>query len=415
MLTIEGNIVTNTRVFRGRIEIDQNGTINKIGSPTGDADFVFKDELIFPGFVDLHVHAREDASGSQIYKEDFTSAGEAAINGGIVAFADMPNNSIPPIDDASYSQKNSLAKKSRVEVLLYAGIGANTFPLSYKVPYKVFMGPSIGDLFFSSKEDLEKVIARYRGHNVSFHCEDPKILEHNSQMSTHEERRPKEAEISAVDFALRLMEKYDISGKICHCSTLEGVEKIIEAKRKGIKVTMEVTPHHLYFSSAANALAERDGTNNMLQVNPPIRQTEENRLALIQFLKEGKIDYLATDHAPHIEEEKKKGISGLAHLDTYGSFVTWLMKEYGFTPEEIVRVSSYGPASFFNEFTKNQYGEIKEGYSGSLTVLDLDKPYKVEKENLKTKSKHSPFLGVTFPGSVVLTVVAGTVFKNETK
>src|SRR3989338_7902625 len=97
MLTLEGNIVTKDKVFRGRMEIDQSGTISKIGSPTGVADFVFKEELIFPGFIDLHVHAREDVSHQDDYKEDFTTAGEAAINGGVVAFADMPNNPIPPV------------------------------------------------------------------------------------------------------------------------------------------------------------------------------------------------------------------------------------------------------------------------------------------------------------------------------
>src|SRR3989344_2402238 len=99
MLSIEGNIVNTNTIFRGRIEIDQSGIISKIGSPTGAADFVFKDELIFPGFIDLHVHAREDAGHAQDYKEDFTTAGEAAIHGGVVALADMPNNSILRIED----------------------------------------------------------------------------------------------------------------------------------------------------------------------------------------------------------------------------------------------------------------------------------------------------------------------------
>src|SRR3989338_6114653 len=104
MLSIEGNIIKNNKTFRGRIEIDESGIINKIGSPTGEADFVFKEELIFPGFVDLHVHARDCADHSKDYKEDFISAGGAAINGGVVAFAEMPNNPVPPIDNASYEE-----------------------------------------------------------------------------------------------------------------------------------------------------------------------------------------------------------------------------------------------------------------------------------------------------------------------
>ena len=206
MFSIEG-IIANTGE-RKRIEIDQTTElITKVGEPTGVADVLLKDELIFPGFVDLHVHARECTDHSQDYKEDFKTAGEAAINGGVVAFAEMPNNPVPPIDNSSYDAKNILAKKSGVEVLLYAGIGPHTEPLSRKVPYKVFMGPSIGELFFTDKIDLEKVISKYSGQNVSFHCEDPEILNKNKNETTHERRRPPEAETSAIDFALSMIEK----------------------------------------------------------------------------------------------------------------------------------------------------------------------------------------------------------------
>ena len=158
MLTIEGNIINTNKVFRGRIEIDESGTINKIGEPKGDADFIFKDELIFPGFVDLHVHARECVDHTQDYKEDFKTAGEAAIHGGVVAFMEMPNNPTPPIDDKSYADKKELTKKAGVEVVLYAGIGENTNPLASKVPYKLYMGPSVGDLFFHSLAGVEKAL-----------------------------------------------------------------------------------------------------------------------------------------------------------------------------------------------------------------------------------------------------------------
>src|SRR6185369_6424326 len=131
MLSIEGNIVNNIDgIKRGRVEIGDNGIISSVGQPTGSADILLKDELIFPGFIDLHVHARECADHSWDYKEDFTTASAAAINGGVVAFADMPNNQVPPVDDASYLAKQELTKKSAVDVVLYAGIGRNTKPLS---------------------------------------------------------------------------------------------------------------------------------------------------------------------------------------------------------------------------------------------------------------------------------------------
>ena len=408
MLAIEGNIINKDKTFRGRIEIDQSGTINKIGEPTGDADFIFKDELIFPGFVDLHVHARECADHSQDYKEDFKTAGEAAINGGVVAFAEMPNNPIPPVDDVSYETKNNLAQKSPVEVLLYAGIGNKTSPLNKSVPYKVFMGQSVGDLFFTSNEALEAALEKYQEQNVSFHCEDPKILESSSGALTHEKRRPNEAEISAISFALKLIEKYKIIGKICHCSTIEGINQIIKAKRRGLQVTIEVTPHHLYFDETM-----LNENRKIFQVNPPIRQSRENRLALIAALKKGDIDYLVTDHAPHTIAEKEKGASGLTHLDTYGPFTTWLMKEHNFTPAEIARICSSNPGNFFNQFSTRKYGEVKEGYIGSLTILNPNKSITITKEILKTKAHWSPFEGMTFPGRVVMTIIKGIPYQSK--
>ena len=410
MLSIEGNIVNIDTTTRGRIEIGDDGIITSVSAETGKADVVLKDELIFPGFIDLHVHARECADHSQDYKEDFTSAGEAAINVGVVAFADMPNNPVPPIDDKSYNEKYQLSKRSPVEVLLYAGIGPKTNPLSKAVPYKVYMGKSVGDLFFESLDELDNVLEKYRGQNVSFHCEDPKVLKQSERQSSHELQRPPEAEISAVDFALGMIEKYGLRGKICHCSTKEALEKIITAKNRGVKVTVEVTPHHLYFDNSTK-----------LQMNPPLR-SREDRLALIAALKNGDIDFLATDHAPHAIEEKvprsgirlsrKKSVSGLTHLDTYGPFVSWLMKEHKFSAQDVVRVCSYNPGQFFNQFSSAKYGKIEPGFAGSLAIMDMDNSVKIEKSMLKTKAGWSPFEGITFPGSVAMTIIKGKIYQN---
>jgi dihydroorotase len=261
-------------------------------------------------------------------------------------------------------------------------------------------------LFFTGNEDLEKVIEKYKGQSVSFHCEDPKILDEHMNEKNHGERRPEEAEITAVDLALYLIEKYQLQGKICHVSTIEGIQKIIDAKKRGLKVTVEVTPHHLYFDESMLT----PSNHITFQVNPPIRQSKENRLALIKALKKGDIDYLATDHAPHSWEEKEKGISGLTHLDTYGSFISWLIKEHNFTASEITRVCAENPGVFMNQFIKNKYGKIEKGFVGSLAVVDMHKNIVITKESLKTKSRWSPFLGVTFPGSVVMTIIKGKIY-----
>src|SRR5205085_2122171 len=145
-------------------------------------------------------------------KETFATAGAAALHGGVVQVADMPNNPAAPVDDASYAAKEQLVLEQGLPVAftLYAGIGPGTRPLRREVPYKAYMGPSVGDLFFRSLEELDRTLAHYRGRAVSFHCEDPALLEQHKGAATHEARRPPECEVSATRFALALIEKYEL-------------------------------------------------------------------------------------------------------------------------------------------------------------------------------------------------------------
>jgi dihydroorotase len=410
MLRLEGRIVNHDREFEGAIEINtETGLIEHVGPMTGRSDLDLRGQMIFPGFGDIHIHARDDVSGSQTYKEDFATISAASIHGGVTHVADMPNNPVAPVDDARYAEKEKLTAKSAVHVTLYAGIGPGTNPLARHVPYKAFMGPSVGDLFFASQEELEAVIARYRGRNVSFHCEDPAILRESAGAATHEQRRPARAEITATEFALYLIERYELVGKLCHYSTKDGLAKIVAAKARGVRVTAEATPHHLFFDETMLT----DANRLWLQMNPPLR-SREDRLALIEALREGYVDYVATDHAPHTLEEKMEGVSGVPHLDTYGAFATWLMAEHGFTPMEIARVCAYNPGRFVREFLPAGFGKgfgvVEEGFVGSLTIVDPNKPWVVRREEMKTKCGWSPFEGYTLPGRVTHTVLQGRVY-----
>src|SRR5665213_1084855 len=124
MLRVEGRIVNHDAEFDGAIEINtESGLIEHVGPREGRSDIDVGRCLIFPGFGDLHIHAREDASGNHAYKEDFSSASDAAIHGGVTHVADMPNNPVAPVDDETYAAKEALTKNSAVHVTLYAGIG----------------------------------------------------------------------------------------------------------------------------------------------------------------------------------------------------------------------------------------------------------------------------------------------------
>ena len=420
---LEGLIVNSTQSKRMQIAFDEfTGLIIEVGDSLvakTQVDYYYEDDdLVFPGFIDIHVHAREDMTGEDNYKEDFTSAGEAAINGGVTAFMDMPNNKLPPTEAKGYYAKTSLATKSAVPVFLYAGIGQQTKPLDIQAPYKVYMTKSIGDLFINDGA-WEEVLSRYAGCMISFHCEDGSIIRKNVDQPTHLKRRPPEAEILAIEKVITLIKKYNIDANICHVSTKEGLKKIIEAKKQNLKITCEVTPQHLYFCNEKLKSFEK----KFLQMNPPIRSREDQE-GVLEFFLNGEVDFLATDHAPHTLMEKLSGISGLTGLDTYGMFVTWLIKHCNMDIRRIVKTTSENPGIFVGKFLKNLQklsspykklgngiGFIQKGYAASFTVLNTANKTKMTKSEIKSKTNWSPFENKTFPGHVKNTFVMGKLLK----
>jgi len=410
-MMIAGRLVSPEKQWNAQIRIEGEQIV-AVGENLGTPDITFGDDcLIFAGMGDIHIHARDDVSGRETYKEDFTTASAAAIHGGVVHVADMPNNPAAPVDDATYRAKQAhlASREVPIQVTLYAGIGPGTRPLSFPVPYKAYMGHSVGDLFFTSLAQIDETLANYRGCSVSFHCEDPELLEAHKGAALHEDRRPPECEVSATRFALQMIEKYDLTGKLCHYSVGEGLPLIRAARARGLRVTCEVTPHHLYYDRSDIT----DANRGWMQMNPPLRNVDD-RLAMLAALRDGTLDYLATDHAPHTLEEKARGISGQPHLDTYGPFVTWLIVEQGFTPEQVAAFCSANPGEFVNPYTApRKFGRIEPGYVASLTVLNLARPTTITRESLKTKCGWSPFEGVTFPGSVEAVFVAGRQMPTE--
>jgi dihydroorotase len=415
--TLEAVCVSSFEVARHQIRFDdETGLILEVGElGVKKPDYVFSDDcLLFAGMGDVHIHAREDVSGKNCYKEDFTTAHAAMKNGGVCHAGDMPNNPISPVDNKSYEEKVRLGEKAEGDMWFYAGIGPGTSPLSYSVPYKVYMGPSIGDLFFRDLPTLDQALSRYEGQWVSFHCEDPEILEETKNETHHHERRPVRAEAVATRDAIGLIEKYKLKGKLCHYSSQKGLELVRAARARGVDISLEVTPQHLYF--AIDELPE--DLYKPLQMNPPIRM-KLDRETLLEALKKGEIQYLATDHAPHSKEEKAHGHSGLTGLDTYGPFVTWLIAE-GLSPKIVAKISAENPGDFFNHFLPSWkkitrvyenmghgLGYLRPGFRANFTVLNLKKPVLIEEKNLRTKVGHSPFTGHTFPGSVEALFVGG--------
>jgi dihydroorotase len=409
-LIVEGILADVDGVRPGQVLIE-DGVIAAVGPGLGRPQHVFGEGcLVFAGMGDVHIHAREDVTGRDNYKETFATAAAAALHGGVVHVADMPNNPAAPVDDESYAAKERLVLAADLPVAftLYAGIGPGTRPLRRSVPYKAYMGPSVGDLYFRSLEELDRTLSAYRGLSVSFHCEDPELLERHQGAATHEARRPAECELSATRFALAMIEKHDLRGKLCHYSVAEGLPLIRAARARGLPVTAEVTPHHVFFDTSGLTEENRP----WMQMNPPLRGPAD-RAAMLGALRDGTADFLATDHAPHTAEEKRRGVSGQPHLDTYGPFVTWLLVEQGFSPERVAAVCCANPGAFVGPFRGEKLGRLAPGYAGSLTVLDLRRPTLVRRGDLRTRCGWSPFEGVTFPGGVAAVFARGRLVSGE--
>src|SRR4051794_38566105 len=176
---VEGRLGDIDGVRHGQVCIE-DGLIVAVGPSLGSPDQVFDEGcLVFAGMGDVHVHARQDVTGRDNHKETFATASAAALHGGVVHVADMPNNPAAPVDEPSYAAKEELVAEAGLPVVftLYAGIGPGTRPLRRKVPYKAYMGPSVGELYFRSLEELDATLSAYAGQAVSFHCEDPILLE----------------------------------------------------------------------------------------------------------------------------------------------------------------------------------------------------------------------------------------------
>jgi len=423
---LSGNVVFADGVRPARIVLE-GATIRTVE----DCDQCPADnsELIFPGFIDIHVHAREfprpsekdrvalDAWEAATRKETFSTAGYAAINGGVTQYCAMPNDAVPPDDEQSYARKIETASASSCPAVLLAAITSRSEPWA-DLPYKVYLDSHPSTVTFTSWKDLEAALSRYRGCRVFFHAEDPEILSLSAGSGPRWQTRPPRAEIQAVERILELTAKFDLQTHICHVSTEEAV-MTIQAYNRHAKwsVTCEATPHHLFFSvdKEGKVSCRCDGTvkdPRLLECNPPIR-SEHDRRFLLEALREGLVDILATDHAPHTLDDKRRGAAGMPHLDTLGAFTGWLMRDCGFSPVRIAEVLSSAPARVISRDLTRPHGVLGHGAAASFSILDLSGETRVEggtingRGPLHTRCGWSPFSEIALPALVKATIVLG--------
>ncbi len=398
-LVVRGRYVTPRGVKEGVIHIENGMIVYLTEDAKGkkiDLDYG-RDCLIFPGFIDPHVHMRYGHES----KEDVEHFGRAALRGGVTAVVDMPNNpkELAPVGPSRYGSKITAMREKRpaIDVFCYGGItpdGIGSRP--YTAPWYKLYTESVGELNFPSMDAIKKTMLAWRGQKVAIHPEHLDVLEACRQMEKHEERRPPEAEVKGIAELAVMAEDYEIDARFCHVSTAASLEYIPP------HLSWETTPTYLMINQENR---DRFAHPNRLYMNPPLRHKEDSEALIETFM--GDKGMLATDHAPHLPEEKDRqgGPAGVPVVEVFGGTIGWMMEEHGMEPESAAEIASGEAADWLG---LENYGYIGSGAVGSLTVLRKEK-WKMGQP--LSKCGWSPWEGYEFPWRVDTTIVRGIAHK----
>jgi dihydroorotase len=371
--------------------------------------------IILPGLIDSHVHMRDPGL---TYKEDFRSGSEAAASGGFTTVLDMPNNKPPTNTSRAFKEKINIAKdKCNVDFGLHAGANdpkeikklAKLKPASFKIFMDLYDDEYLMNLFC----EISKISEINSGNPiVSLHAEDKEIVERCTKKSkgnlnpiSYVNARPSHAEEVAVSKAISMANKYDLNIHICHASTEKSLNMIKIAKKNGINITSEITPHHLFLDSS---YLHRFGS--FAKTNPPLRNMSDK----VNLTDICKTDIIGTDHAPHTIEEKKENIwnapPGIPGLETALPLLMTSVNCGKISFGDVRRLLCENPAKIFNLKHK---GFIKEGMDADFVVVDMKKEGIIDPENFHSKAHYSPFEGEKVKGLPIMTILRGDVVMKE--
>jgi dihydroorotase len=400
----------------------EGGRIKAVGRDAG-AGYVSGEGLrivdasghwVCPGFIDLHVHLREPG---QEYKEDIASGLDAAAAGGFTAVCPMPNTK--PTNDSRAITETILSRAEEhggTRLLPFGAVtkGQGGAELTEMADMRDAGAIGVSDdgrcVMNAAVMRHAMEYARTFDLLVSQHCEDHHLTEgaqmHEGARSTRLGLRgwPRAAEDVIVARDLVLAETTGARYHVAHISSLGAVRLIREAKSRGLRVSAEVTPHHLLFTD--EALLSYD---TYCKVNPPLRE-EEDRAALREALADGTIDCIATDHAPHTDLEKdcefEAAAVGINGLESAVGSMLGLVRDGVLRPLRFVEAMSTAPARLLPDF---EGGSLRVGRAADVTVLDPEARWILEQDALRSKSHNTPLLGRELMGRPSMTIVAGEV------
>lgn len=376
----------------------------------GLSPVISKRYIIVPGLCDVHVHFREPGFS---YKETIASGSAAAAHGGYTAVCTMPN--LDPVPDSAEHlqvQLDAIKRGAAIKVLPYGAItvgekGERLADME-AISDKVCAFSDDGKGVQNDEMMREAMTAAKRlGKIIAAHCEDNSLLFggyiHDGEYARMHGHRgiSSASEYKQIERDLRLAEETGCAYHVCHISTKESVELIRQAKARGVDVTCETAPHYLVLCDED---MQEDGRFKM---NPPLRSREDKK-ALIEGIKDGTIDMIATDHAPHSAEEKGRGLEkslmGVVGLETaFPVLYTELVRKNIITLDRLVELMSFKPKERFGIDTNNDFA-----------VFDISEAYKIDPENFLSMGRATPFAGREVFGRCLLTVHNGkVVYKAE--
>lgn len=410
-----GTLVLKDGEKKGDILIE-NGKIVKIGErlQTDGKTIDATGKYVLPGLIDMHVHLREPGFEG---KEDIESGSKAAVAGGFTQVCCMPNTN--PVCDNAVVVSYIKNRQKEVDLCKINPIGAITRGEEGKAMADIGKMKAAGAVALSDDgrsvmdSNIMRLAMEYAsgfGLKCLCHCEDINLVDggvvnegYNSTL-TGLKGSLRAAEDIIISRDICLAESLGIPVHICHVSTYSGVEIIRSAKKRGVKVTAETCPH--YFILTDDIITSFD-TNT--KVNPPIRE-DKDRKAIIKGLKDGTLDCIVTDHAPHSLKDKQVeynlaafGISGIE--TSFALSYTYLVKTGILTLSQLMQKMSFNPAGILNL----EGGELKEGAPADITIVDLNEKFVIDSKNFLSKGKNTPFNGFEVYGKVLYTLVDGEI------
>ena len=423
MLTLIKNaqLVNEGRIYKADVLIE-NKTIKQI-----DAEInVVVDQIIdaeglhlIPGVIDDQVHFREPGL---THKANIYTESKAAIAGGITSFMEMPNTNPQALTQELLEDKYKIAAETSIaNYSFFMGASNNNLEEVLKTDpktvaaIKIFMGSSTGNMLVDNKNILEEIFSKSK-MLIAVHCEDEQMIQENTisarkefgeevPISEHPNIRSSDACFKSSSMAVNLAKKHNTRLHVFHLSTEKEItlfDNSIPLKDK--KITSEVCIHHLWFD---NRDYTKKGT--LIKWNPAVKK-ESDKNALFQALLDGKLDVIATDHAPHTLEEKSNTYfnapSGGPLVQHALPVMLSFVNRGKINIEKVVEKMCHNPAICFQ--VKNR-GFIREGYFADLVLVNLNKPWKVTKENILYKCGWSPFEGETFNAKITHTFVNGHI------